>query len=125
MNEQIKKQLNNCRVASIPPYNDTDTRIVIQKGSTMNVTPYQVHHFYIVELGAHIINPPQTSTLASNWNGGRIPTRKHYKCEISHVMGNMVKIIGCGYDPVTDTDYADVWEGWVPQDGIKILKELK
>lgn len=125
MNNIIKKQLENCKVAVIPNYSDTDTRIVIPKGSSMSVTPYQVHHFYIVELGAHIINPPQTSTLASNWNGGRVPSRRYYKCEISNVMGNMVKIIGCGYDPETDSDCSDVWEGWVPQDGIKLIKELK
>lgn len=125
MNKLIKQQLENCRVANIPPFDDSTTHISISKGTSLNVTPYQVHKCYIVELEHYIINPPPNFTLAQNWNHGSVPKHKFYKCEISQVMGNMVRIMGCGYDPINDIDTNDIWDGWVPQAGIKIIKELR
>lgn len=125
MNNLIKKQLESCRVAHVPPFDDTTTQITILKGTSLNVSPYQVQRCYIVELENYIINPPPGFTLAENWNKGSVPKHKHYKCEITQVMGNMVKIRGCGYIVDTNQDTSDVWDGWVPQAGIKIIKELR
>lgn len=121
----IKQQLANCKIANVPRFTDEDTFILISKGSSLNVSPYQVHNYYVVELANFVLNPPQTMTVAENWNGGRVPKYKYYKCEIAQVIGKMVKIVGCGYDIETDTDYAELWDGWVPQEGIKLIKELK
>ena len=125
MNPIIKKQLLNCKVANIPDFEDTDTTINIPKGSTLNVTLYQVGKCYLVELADYIINPPEGYTLASNWNKGTTPKYKYYKCEIVKIVGKMVCILGCGFDPLHQQDTNDLWEGWVPQAGIKILQELK
>jgi hypothetical protein len=112
-------------VAILPPFDDNTTHIDIRKGTSLNVTPYQVHKCYIVELENYIVNPPPNFTLAQNWNHGSVPKHKFYKCEISQVMGSMVRIMGCGYDPINDIDTNDIWDGWVPQAGIKIIKELR
>lgn len=125
MNPLIKQQLENCRVAKIPDFNDDDTIIVISKGSDINVSPYQVGRCYLVELADYILTPPPDFTLADNWNQGRLPTYKWYKVQITQVMGKMVKIMGSGYDMVTNQDAPTVWDGWVPQKGIKIIQELK
>lgn len=125
MNPIIKKQLQNCKVANIPDFQDTDTVISIPKGSVLNVSPYQIGKFYIVELADYIINPPEGYTLASNWNKGTTPRYKYYKCEIVKIVGKMVCILGCGYDDTTMQDTNDLWEGWIPQAGIKIIQELK
>ena len=125
MNELIKKQLESCRVANIPPFSDDDTQIVITRGQVSSVSPYQVHKCYVIELADYILNPPPNFTLADNWNKGSIPKYKYYKCEISAVMGNMVKISGCGYDNASDSDYNEFWEGWLPQSGVKLIKELR
>lgn len=125
MNSIIKKQLQNCKVANIPDFQDTDLVINIPKGSVLNVSPYQIGKFYIVELADYIINPPEGYTLASNWNKGTTPKYKYYKCEIVKIVGKMVCILGCGYDNITMRDTNDLWEGWVPQAGIKIIQELK
>lgn len=125
MNPLIKKQLDSCRVANIPAFQETDTVIVIPKGSLLNITPYQVGKCYLVELADYITNPPEGYTLASNWNNGSTPKYKYYKCEITKTLGKMVGILGCGYDSVNMKDTNDLWEGWVPQAGIKIVQELK
>lgn len=124
MNPIIKSQLDKCRVANIPQYDDSTTELLITKGTKVAVSPYQVNKCYIVELADHIVHPSEDSTLASNWNRGIVPKHKYYKCVIMQVMGKMVKITGCGYDLLNDQDTNDMWDGWVPQSGIQIIKEL-
>ena len=91
----------------------------------MNVTHYQVGRCYVVELADYILNPPEGYTLASNWNKGSSPKYRYYKCEIVKIVGKMICILGYGINPVTGQDTNELWEGWVPQSGIKILQELK
>ena len=125
MNPLIKKQLANCKVANIPYFDDNTTVINIPKGSILNVTPYQVGKYYIIELADFLLNPSEGNTLSSNWNKGTCPKYKYYKCEIVKMVGKMICILGYGLDPVTGQDTSDLWEGWVPQAGIKLLQELK
>ncbi len=125
MNPIIRAQLEACRVANVPLISEDTTTVFIPKSSEAEVSPYQVNKCYLLALEDYILNPPPDSTLADNWNGGSIPKYKHYKAEISKVVGKMVRICGCGYDPTTDTDTLDIWEGWVPQQGIKLIKELQ
>lgn len=125
MNPLIKKQLEGCRVANIPEFVDSDVVINIPKGSALNVTHYQVGKYYYVEIADYIINPPEGYTLASNWNKGSSPRYKYYKCEIVKIVGKMICILGYGIDGVTGQETTDLWEGWVPQQGIKLLQEIK
>lgn len=125
MNPIIKKQLESCKVANIPLYNDDDLVIKIPKGSIVEVSPYQVGKCYLVEIADFVINPSDGNTLASNWNKGTSPKHKYYKCEISKIVGKMICILGYGYNMETSQDTLDLWEGWVPQSGIKLLQELK
>ena len=112
INPIIKQQLESCRVADVPILSE-------------DMTVIQINKCYLLALEDYIINPSPDFTLADNWNRGSVPKHKYYKAEIAQVMGKMVRICGCGYDPVTDTDTFDIWEGWVPQKGIKLIRELK
>lgn len=125
MNPLIRKQLENCKVANIPDFDDNSIIINIPKGSILNVTPYQVGKCYLVELADYVLNPPEGHTLSSNWNKGTTPRYKYYKCEIVKVVGKMICILGCGFDMSTQHDTNDLWEGWVPQSGIRLIQELK
>lgn len=125
MNPILKKQLENCKVANVPIFEEDSLVVCIPKGSVLNVTPYQVGKCYIVELADYVLNPSDGNTLASNWNKGTTPKYKYYKCEIVKIVGKMICILGYGLNPVTGQDTADLWEGWVPQSGIKLLQELK
>ena len=125
INPLIKAQLKNCRVAKIPEFDDNTTTLYIPKGTELHVTPYQVGKCYLIELADYIINPPPEFNLHDNWNQGRVPHYKHYKCEIKALQGKMVQILGCGYDLMADTDANSVWQGWLPQKSITILQELR
>ena len=124
MNSIIKQQLKKCRVADIPEFDDNTTEILIQKQSGNVVSPYQVHKCYLVELANWVTNPSPDFNLAANWNKGSVPKHSFYYAEISQVMGKMIRITGCAYDPVTQSTLTDLWEGWVPQKGLKLIKEL-
>ena len=125
MNPLIKKQLEACKVANIPVFDDNTTEINIPKGSAVNVTPYQIGKYYLAELADFVLNPSQGDTLSTNWNKNTVPKYKFYKCEITKIVGKMICILGCGYDALNQRDTADLWEGWVPQNGIKLIQELK
>ena len=125
MNPIIKKQLEGCRVANIPYIDDTTTVVKIPKGSILNVTPYEVGKCYYVELAEYLTNPSEGSTLSTNWNKGTIPKYRYYKCEIVKIVGKMICILGFGIDSTTGQETQDLWEGWVPQAGIKLIQEIK
>lgn len=124
MNAIIRDQLARCKVASVPSYSEDDTVIVIPKQSESVITPYQLHKFYLVEIADWILHPAQDFTLAANWNKGQIPTCKYYNAEIAQIVGKMIRITGCGYDPTSMSATSDVWDGWIPQKGLKLIKEI-
>lgn len=124
MNPLIKKQLESCKVAVVPPFMEDTTQLIIPKGTASTVSLFEVGRCYLVELADYITNPPEDFTLSVNWNQGTVPKHKYYKCEINKVMGSMVRIQGCGYILETNTDTCDMWAGWVPQKGIKLLQRL-
>lgn len=124
MNPIIKQQLENCRVANVPILSEDMTVIQIPKGSENEVSPYQVNKCYLMALEDYIINPPPDFTLADNWNKGSIPKYKYYLAEISKVVGKMIYISGVGYNMETATSTLDMWEGWIPQKAIKLIKEV-
>ena len=124
MNPIVKQQLEKCRVANIPPFDDDTKEIVINKGNKFIASEYQVHKCYFVELEDYIINPPPDFTLAVNWNKGTVPPSKYMKVEIAQVMGKMIRIIGTGYDMINHVDMNVIWEGWVPGTSMKLLQKL-
>lgn len=125
INPLIKTQLNNCRSANIPAIDDETYVIHIPRNSDQVVSQYQIGMCYLIELADYIIHPSPEFTLAENWNQGRVPTFKHYKAVVTGVQGKMLKFLGSGYDIMNDQDTTTVWEGWVPQKGIKILETYK
>ena len=124
MNPIVKRELLNCRVAEIPEFSEDDSTLYIPKSAGIRANIYQIHKCYLVELEDYILNPPPDFTLSSNWNKGSIHPSKYMKVEIAQVMGKMVRIMGCGYNITTKTDMNTMWEGWVPQKGMKLIQQL-
>ena len=70
------------------------------------------------------MNPPEGFTLHVNWNKNIIPKDKHMKCEVTEIMGKMIKINGVGFDFINKKDLNTTWEGWIPKKSILLLKEI-
>ena len=122
MNEIIKEQLSKCKLAQIPSFDDNTTTLVLHKREPEKDP--ELNHYYIIELEDYIVNEPDGFTLSSNWNKGSKPKYSYYRVEIIQLMGKMIKVRGIGYDPVTDTDYLELWAGWLPRSGFHIKKEI-
>ena len=120
MNKVIKDQLLKVRSTSIK-FDDNTTKLVIPRTKEVVPTILNEGDICIIELEDFIINPQSNSTLASNWNAGKIPKYKQYKVEFIEKMGNMYKFNGIAYNNGEDL-YNESWFGWFPENGFKILE---
>ena len=123
MNKIIKYQLNKVRSVKLD-FDDHTTHIDIPK--TEEVIPLALveGQVYVIELEDFILNPLQNSTLASNWNSGKIPKYKRYQVEFIQKMSNMYKFNGVALDN-NQPIYSENWFGWFPEEGFKVISLLK
>ena len=122
MNKIIEKQLNSVR--SVKLNFDRDTKkIFIPKTSEIIPEALNKGDIYLIELSDILLQPTSNSTLASNWNSGKIPTHKQYKAELLDVMGNMYKFNGIAYENEQDL-YGDNWYGWFPREYFKVVRKV-
>lgn len=122
MNSLIKQQLEKCKVAQVPSFNETDTEIFIPKKQPEPTV--QVNKYYLIELEDYILHEPDGFTLSANWNRGSVPTCKHYIALITQSMGKMFKTECTGYDVSSQSTLEKQWKGWLPREGFHIIKEL-
>lgn len=121
MNKIVEDQLAKVRVAELPYYDETTLHMIIPKKSRLELEQGKC---YLIQLEDYLVNPFEGFTLHDNWNKG-IPPKHHFlKAEISQIMGKMIKVNSVGYDPVNKIDTIDLWEGWLPRKGLKILQSL-
>jgi hypothetical protein len=121
MNKIVKEQLKKVSTAKLPAFDDSTTSMLINKHQEIKIVE---NSYYLIEIKAGVLNPTANSILSSNWNEGSIPKHHHYKCEVIRVLGQMIKITGLAYDINTNTDLNEMWSGWIPLDGIDIIKKL-
>ena len=123
MNKIIKDQLNKVRSVKLD-FDDHTTHIDIPK--TEEVIPLALveGQVYVIELEDFILNPLQNSTLASNWNSGKVPKYKRYQVEFIQKMSNMYKFNGVALDN-NQPIYSENWFGWFPEEGFKVVSLLK
>ena len=120
MNNIVYEQLKKCRVASLPDFNKETTELIIPKVRTLSDTTILPQHYYQIEIVDQLLNSEAASTLLSqNWNGGTTPPDSTLNCYVIKIMGGMVNVEGVG-----DSN-GKQWEGWLPLNFIKIVKEIE
>lgn len=124
MNKVIEDQLKKVKVANIPKYDETTTHLIIPKKEGSYEVDFQIGHNYIIQLEDYLIKPFEGFNLHDNWNKGKPPIHTFLKCQVIEIMGKMIKINSIGYDMKTHKDIPDIWEGWLPRKGIKIVEVL-
>ncbi len=126
MNKIILNELNKCQDLNIPSYDDSTTQLIIEKSNKQpSDISLQIGGKYIIQLANYIVNPPENFTLQDNWNKGIIPKSNVLKCELTNIMGKMIKIRGNGFDitnRINKDDYYD--ELWLPQKGFTIIEKV-
>ena len=119
MNKLIEKELNNCKIAYIPSFDENTTFLNIVKG-TRNISDvkFEKGRYYRIQLADYLIHPNDNFIFHIQWNKGIIPRDKVMNAEILEVMGSkMIKILGVGLS-------GSMWEGWLPVDSVDILNLL-
>lgn len=99
-------------------FDENTTSIFIPKTIKILNTSVKQGEVYRIKLEEFITNPYQSSTLASNWNGGIVPKYSEYIAEITTKLGNMIKI-----NRVATDDYTYNFCGWLPVEGFEILNK--
>ena len=124
MRDYILRQLKNCKVAKIPKIDEHTNKIVIDKIGSKNGMSLLPTHYYLIELEDSVLSPSSSYVLHQNWNNSIYPMDKYYKCECVKVMAGMVKIEGSGCNDSSGNPSGRTWGGWLPIDGINIIKEI-
>lgn len=119
MNNLIKKQLEQCRVADLSRYDESTNTYFIPK---FVETKVEVDKCYLIELDN--VNMSSDSTISINFNSGRIPPSKYLKVDVVKVMNDLISVNAIGYDMANKQDTNDVWSGWLSFSHLKILEEL-
>ena len=122
INPIIKKQLEELKSLGIPDIDENTYEIVIPKQVEYVLVNFKEGHQYVIDLADSIIHPPQDSSLHANWNNNVVPKDARMQVVVQQVMGKMLKISGFGLNGETQT--GNIWCGWVPQQSIKVVKEI-
>ena len=123
MNKWISKELNKVKSTKIN-FNDKSTSIFIPKTSEILQDALNIGDIYLIRLSDKITNPASNSTLASNWNAGRVPNHSIYKAELLEVMNSMFKFNGIGIEDGNEI-YSDNWYGWIPKDCFEVIEKVE
>ncbi len=121
MNKFVKEQLSKVKTAEIPPYDDTTVHMIIPRNADVG-NVLKRDKCYLIQIAPYVISPPDGYTLHDNWNNGITPKYEYMKVEVNQLMGRMVRVTAVGVDNGVDTN--EMWNGWLPVQSIKIIKEL-
>lgn len=121
MNKRIEKELKKCTIAKVSMNFDENGTLIIPQYKEIKL---EEDVCFLIKLDEYVTNPPSTSTLATNWNNGSIPTHSYYIVDVVQMMGNMVKVNGIAYDYENNKDTNITWSGWLPKHCINVLKKL-
>lgn len=115
MNKLIKKQLEKCKVAAIPTYDDNTIHIIIPKTAASNEASFIPNKYYLIEINNAVL---YDNVLAANWNNNLFPPENQMNVCVIQLLGKMVKLDCVG------ANNNKAWAGWLPIKEIKIIKEL-
>lgn len=126
MDKIIKEQLNKCKVANIPFFDDSTTEILIQKGGKAIIKDDLVlNHYYKIEVEDYIVKPYDGFNLASNWNRGIIPQSKILGVKLIQKLGKMCLFDAYGIDDnlnqIENQHYPNLW---LPRKSFHIIEEI-
>jgi len=118
MKDIIKKQLEEVKAVELE-FTDSTTSLFIPKTFKITQASMSKGGVYIIDLHSNITHPSDDSTLASNWNNGKVPEYDRYIVEVQDNVGKMLKVTGVACDNNTSQ-----FIGWLPYDGFDVLSKF-
>lgn len=122
MNKLIKKQLEKLKVAKIDSYDEVKHTYVFKKHVAKI---FNVNSVYIIRLDKSLLSATGDEILVSNWNQGHYPKYPCMKVQVNKKMGSMLFVCGVYYDEVLKKDMNEYYNGWLPDEKLEIIQEVK
>ena len=126
MNKFVVEQLQKCRVAKIPNFDDNTEEIIISK-SQVDAESAQIcmNTEYLIQISDDYISSEKYIAITNSWNNGQPLTHRYLKISITNFLDNMAKFDAVAYDYELQKDLNYVYLAyWVPIDCIKVIKKL-
>ena len=124
MNKFVKEQLNNCRVAHIPQFNDETTHLVIQRNNRTNDT-LLLNNYYLIEILDSVFKDAAIQTLIRE-KSNYVLNSKYLKCMATKFLDGWTRFDGVGYDIVNKQDLNDAYLGlWLPHNSYIIIEKIE
>ena len=117
MNKYIEESLNK----ELYKYSKEKNKIIIYKQEKVS---FEESSCYLIKVDNYILNPPKGFDLHDKWNKGIKPKHKYMKIEVTDILGKMIKVRSIGYDIEKEEDIDDIWQGWLPEKSITLVKKL-
>lgn len=122
INKLILKQLEQVQEADVGEYDKLHHTFHIKKKKEQI---FEYNTMYLVKLDKHLLNATDNDILVSNWNNGNYPKHEYLKFAISKKVAKMLYVYGYYYDIENECDMAEDFEGWLPQEQLQVIKEMK
>ena len=117
MNKIIQEQLSKVSMVTLE-FDSNTTKLFIPQTVKINNKALQKGKIYRIRFNNSMVNPNVNSTLAANWNAGKVPQHYEYYAEIVDKMANMIKINGVAVEDATDNFF-----GWAPDDAFEVISQ--
>ena len=110
------------KIAKIDSYDELKHTYVFKKHKAKD---FKVDCVYVIKLSASLMNPKNNEILISNWNKGNHPKYNYIKAQVTKKLGNMIFVCGAYYDINNKDVINEYWNGWLPDEQLEVIEEVK
>ena len=122
MNRIIKQQLSKLKVAKVDSYDELKHTFVFKKHVAKI---FKLDAVYIIRLDRSLLNAYGDEILVNNWNQGKFPKYACMRVQVTKKMGDKIFVCGVYYDDVMKKDMNEYYNGWLPDEKLEIIEEVK
>lgn len=123
MNNVIYNELKACKVAKLPPFDESTEKLIIEIGGREQLDLIE-NKYYVLELDDSLLDH-SNSIIENNWNSGKYPKTKYLLATLRNTVGKMVLVDACGFVKETSCTNNDVYNNlWLPKNRFKVIGEL-
>lgn len=122
MNRIIKNQLSKLRVAKIDSQDELKHTIIFKRHVAK---VFNLDACYIIRLDRTLLSANGDEILVTNWNKGNYPKHPCMRVQVTKKMGDKIFVCGVYYDEVSKTNMNEYFNGWLPDEKLEIIEEVK
>lgn len=111
-----EKELTKVKYADLSNHDKATNTYLIKKRNDIKV---EEDKSYLIKLKPSVYN---NIKLKNSWK--HMPEYEYFKFEVNKLIPDEIFVAGIAYDPLTNSDIAYFWSGWLTLKDIEIIKKL-